>query len=397
VRCGHSIADYDERASARVGHTPVLRPHTDPGIPHTFLRAAAGLPSAKVQDCYAFDVGDFGKLGLLRHIHHATRLRLGVLWWRTGLGSNGNDGKHVGYLKKPAFRACDRELWEEMRRHFDPNMRTIAALQPLLPDGTRFHDVPVPPTRQRFAWLKEAETKVRGSAVVFVDPDNGLTFREPCRSRRHVGAGEIRWLYNQGYSLIVYHTPGHALGHDAQIAAVLKGLRTAVPGLAAVWAARFRRGTSRVFFILAQRKHAVALRAAIGTMQSTEWVRGGHFKLFTGCTRDTSSLPSSDNIEPSSQAAESDVALRRNGAVRVVLNDNGGLNVEANPWLAGIRCPCRLTADGMTFSVVAPFAGRTDMYRISPSALKLARALSFSGDHLSSHATVAFEATVIQE
>ena len=69
-----------------------------------------------MQDCYAFDVGDFGKLGLLRHIHRVTNLRLGVLWWRTTLGTTGSDGKHVAYLQNPAFRACDPDLWEEMRR-----------------------------------------------------------------------------------------------------------------------------------------------------------------------------------------------------------------------------------------------------------------------------------------
>ena len=86
-----------------------------------------------MQGCYAFDVGDFGKLGLLRHIHRVTNLRLGVLWWRTTLGTTGSDGKHVAYLQNLAFRACDPDLWEEMRRRFNPGARTIAALDPLLP------------------------------------------------------------------------------------------------------------------------------------------------------------------------------------------------------------------------------------------------------------------------
>ncbi len=79
-----------------------------------------------MQDCYAFDVGDFGKLGLLRHIHRVTNLRLGVLWWRTTLETTSSDGKHVAYLQNPAFRACDPDLWEEMRRRFNPGARTIA-------------------------------------------------------------------------------------------------------------------------------------------------------------------------------------------------------------------------------------------------------------------------------
>ena len=36
-----------------------------------------------MQDRYAFDVGDYGKLGLLRHLSAETGLALGVLWWMT--------------------------------------------------------------------------------------------------------------------------------------------------------------------------------------------------------------------------------------------------------------------------------------------------------------------------
>src|SRR5688572_17104108 len=129
-----------------------------------------------MQDCYAFDVGDFGKLGLLRHLHRETGLRLGVLWWRTVLGANGNEGKHIGYLQDPAFRRCDPDLWEAMRRRFDPSARAIAALHRLLPPGTLFHDALVPAFRQRPEWLKEAASNIQETAVVFCDPDNGLTF-----------------------------------------------------------------------------------------------------------------------------------------------------------------------------------------------------------------------------
>ena len=112
-----------------------------------------------MQDCYAFDVGNFGTLGLLRHIHRVTNLRLGVLWWRTTLGTTGSDGKHVAYLQNPAFRACDPDLWEEMRRRFNPGARTIADLHPLLPAGTLFLDTPVPARARRWRWLDEAVSK----------------------------------------------------------------------------------------------------------------------------------------------------------------------------------------------------------------------------------------------
>jgi hypothetical protein len=356
-----------------------------------------------MQDCYAFDVGDFGKLGLLRHLHRVTGLRLGVLWWRTALGTTGSDGKHVDYLQDPAFQACDSQLWEEMRRRFDPDARTIAGLQPLLPPGTLFNDTPVPPTRYRAAWLKQAVSNVQGSALVFCDPDNGLTFNEPCRSLRHVSVSEIRSLYNYGYSLVVYHTPGRATPHDTQIAAALERLRQAIPGLGTSWAARFTRGSSRVFFVLAQPTHAAALDEAMIQMLSATWVRHGHFELVRS-DNDVDPPSKSSNIydrigQLATQPVQSHPVLPPGpvDAVRVVLNDNGGLNLAANPWLARVECPCRLRSRGLAFSVVAPFNGRSDMYRLSPSALTLARALSFSGPHLSALSPVVFDATVIYD
>ena len=249
-----------------------------------------------MQDCYAFDVGDFGKLGLLRHIHRVTNLRLGVLWWRTTLGTTGSDGKHVAYLQNPAFRACDPDLWEEMRRRFNPGARTITALHPLLPTGTLFHDTPVPPRARRSRWLDEAVSSVQSSAVVFCDPDNGLTFDEPCRSLRHIGVDEIRSLYSRGQSLVVYHTPDRSAPHAEQIASFLERLRQVIPDLGSLWAARFRRGSSRVFFVLAQRAHVAAIDGAMVQMRSKAWVHGGHFEVVPGAgdgaSRMTTSRPS---------------------------------------------------------------------------------------------------------
>jgi hypothetical protein len=97
-----------------------------------------------MQDIYAFDVGDFGKLGLLRQICVSGKLRLAVLWWKTDLGTVGADGKHVDYLQDRSFRDCDPQLWEQMRQHFNPGARRIIDLHPLLPNDTVFHDAPVP-------------------------------------------------------------------------------------------------------------------------------------------------------------------------------------------------------------------------------------------------------------
>ena len=64
-----------------------------------------------MQDRYAGDVGDFGKLGMLRRIA-ATGLKVGVNWYLTFKPEEhvNEDGKHIGYIKDRAFAECDNAL-----------------------------------------------------------------------------------------------------------------------------------------------------------------------------------------------------------------------------------------------------------------------------------------------
>ena len=372
-----------------------------------------------MQDIYAFDVGDFGKLGLLRQICESGELSLGVLWWKTDLGTEGADGKHVGYLQDRTFRVCDPELWKGMNRRFNPGARRIVDLHPLLPSDTVFHDVPVPSATHRKLWLSDAMSTVKGRSVVFCDPDNGVSFDGRCSSRRHISSEEVRGLYQAGHSVIVYHTPNRSASHSAQLESGLDHFRQEIAHLGASWAAHFRRGSSRVFFVLAQEDHAASIGEAIGRMESSAWIQHGHFEIHgaTGTKNPVkvevetiasksaeyrTSFESKRNVglSPNEQvqvvrAGSTGAATARENIalVRVVLNDNGGLNTAANPWLQDIEVPCRLSAgDALTFRVVAAFSRRSDMYHVSPSALSLARRLGFAGDHLSRRTLIAFDA-----
>lgn len=383
---------------------------------YSFLAYDALDMESRVQDIYAFDVGDFGKIGFLRHLCRQSGLSLGVLWYRTNLGTAGADGEKVAYLNQPRFRFSDPELWDEMRRRFDPDKRTIAALCPLFPANTTFHDEAVPVISSRRMWFQEATTTVSECDVVFCDPDNGVVFDGPCRSVAHVSLEEIETLFEAGHSLVVYHHPNRSKKgdkHDAQIQRALGRFMQALPKVADARGAWFRRGTSRVFFVLMQERHAQALARAVDEMESMPWCQDGHFKIIRSTEQVArtkgsfpdyaqprkiveqvvdcfdATLPSVDDVNHAvlQQAGEGLI-------VTVVLNDNGGLNLAANPWLDLLEVPCRLESRKVAFSVEAPFSGRHDMYRVSPSALSLARHYGFAGAHLSKQTPVVFEAAI---
>jgi len=236
-------------------------------------------PEVDMQDKYAFDIGDYGKFGLLRQLIGDTHLALGVLWWKTNVGSSGADGKHVGYLTNDGYGAPDATLWTEMRQRFLSGERRIESLEPLLPGGTVFHRTPVPPNGSRPAWFQGALEHVKAAHVVFCDPDNGVLLVNNCASVQHISLGEIRSLCKGGHSLVIYHHLNRSDSHKSQIAGMLRRLRHELPDAEAVYGAWFHRGSGRVFLVVAQRAHASTIHAAIECLQASAWTHDGHFTI----------------------------------------------------------------------------------------------------------------------
>ena len=79
-----------------------------------------------MQNRYTGDIGDFGKIGLLRCFER--EFTLGVNWYLTSDGTRNGDGRH-GYLQKNEFRLCDQQLWTELKRIVDLDKRRVSELE----------------------------------------------------------------------------------------------------------------------------------------------------------------------------------------------------------------------------------------------------------------------------
>ena len=80
-----------------------------------------------MQNRYAGDVGDFGKLGMLRCIEKSGII-IGVNWYLVEDESHNQDGKHIGYLKNKEFLDLDEELRTSLASIITNNQRTINQL-----------------------------------------------------------------------------------------------------------------------------------------------------------------------------------------------------------------------------------------------------------------------------
>ena len=259
-----------------------------------------------MQDRYVGDVGDFGKYGLLRSLcgadGYGPALRLGVLWYKFDGKDTSNDGGHIEYICNPSpaelhLRECDRDLYGKMRRLVVGKRRLVTALEAsgALPaataffnEGLNFDQTPrVERDEKRRKWFDDGLRKVEQAEVVFTDPDNGieaLDTRQLSRTGpKYVYYDDLHSCWKRGQSLVVYHHIGRKGDAETQIASRCKDLRLHVSESEPI-AIRFRRRSSRVYFVLPRPEHANRLTARIRAFLASPW--GGasppHFEQALG-------------------------------------------------------------------------------------------------------------------
>ncbi len=262
-----------------------------------------------MQDCYAGDVGDFGKYGLLRALC-GDDLRLGVLWYRF---ESCDGGKDVGYLelsRSAAFERCNPQLFRAMRTIVQGGTRTIAAVEAsdALPDGKACFSEELNITsddswgerqRQRSKWLADGFERVAGTQVVFADPNTGLEIpsvgpvavggRGSNDGRKYAYYHDLQPHWEAGQSIVVYHHSSRSVKGESveiQVGKRIEALRRhfRLPRHQKVMALRYHRGTSRTYLVVPAPEHAARLVERCGAFVESLWGQGTkpHFTLLEG-------------------------------------------------------------------------------------------------------------------
>jgi hypothetical protein len=226
-----------------------------------------------VQDRYAGDVGDFVKLGLLRHlaaepVAGGARLEVGLNWYLAPDEAHNADGKHIAYLA-PSSRyhsslaRCDPELIRCLARVVATG-RSVEALEQsgALPAGTPTHRERLtraqdPATRR--AWHSRALDSLADVDVVLADPDNGLASSAVTpRLHKYTLVAELADYAHRGQSLIAYQHAGRSASAIAQAHDRLGQLSSAV-GQAPAGAIIVHRGSCRFFLVTSTEPHCQQL------------------------------------------------------------------------------------------------------------------------------------------
>lgn len=232
-----------------------------------------------MQNRYAGDVGDFGKLGMLRCIERAG-IKIGVNWYLVEDETHNEDGKHTGYLRDGKFVGIDEELRHSLAFLIYNNIRSVEQLerQKLLQTGIYYHEILAPISNNIFemrnTWHQNSLECMEGSELVFLDPDNGLLPKSvgagSVKSVKYVLPNEIIDYYHAGYSVGFYsHRTREQLKdylcrfNDLFDTLQLKG--ATIAGIS------FKRGTVRDYFFVLHEEHRTRVLNGIKDLLRSNW------------------------------------------------------------------------------------------------------------------------------
>lgn len=195
-----------------------------------------------MQDHYTGDIGDFGKLGLLRYLFYSTGLTLGVNWYLVPNEEGNADGMKIEYLldtknNDKRFKGCDRDLYEKLQKIVKPReangkiisdgKRAVSEIEKekILPEETVFYSEKLDFDKAKAAgkkfgeerkdWVGEGFKQLKKCDVVFFDPDNGFPPHDPKKneystkkhqkkSKKYIYYDELKSYYEKKQSLIIY-------------------------------------------------------------------------------------------------------------------------------------------------------------------------------------------------
>lgn len=242
-----------------------------------------------MQNRYTGDIGDFGKLGLLRQLSR-TGLSIGVNWYLTLDEIHNGDGRHISYLKNGAFRACDEQLWSALGEIVDSGKREVGALErPDILQATFYSKLldfagADKSERQtlRWEWHSRALQQLQNCDIVFVDPDNGLIVPSADgtpKSNKFVLLFELAEYYRAGASVIYYQHKARRpdyfyIAQNKQLIASGAFPNAETLGL------KFKTTSQRYYFCLMQPQHATIMTHCVERMLKTPW--DNHFVLLEG-------------------------------------------------------------------------------------------------------------------
>ena len=227
---------------------------------------------------YVGDIGDYGKYGLLRFLA-SHGIKIGVNWYLTE-NDGSTDGKFTTYLKNPADRVYDPELFDALQNIADHPDKTIKMIEQagIIP-GAEFYGELLKSSSlkadarewNRRLWFNNSTLMLGNAELIFADPDNGISYRKTARtkdSEKFILPEDVAEYYNSGRNVVYYCHKGRRKQEawEQAKAEIRNHIRDAQ-----ILAVTFHRGTQRSYIFVLHPDCYMKYEKIITAFLDSEW------------------------------------------------------------------------------------------------------------------------------
>ena len=227
---------------------------------------------------YVGDIGDYGKYGLLRFLA-SYGIKIGVNWFLTE-NDGSTDGKFTTYLKNPADRVYDPELFDALQNIADHPDKTIKMIKQagIIPDAEFFGEMLKSSSLKadarewnRRLWFNNSTLMLGNAELIFADPDNGISYRKTARtkdSEKFILPEDVAEYYNSGRNVVYYCHKGRRKQEawEQAKAEIRNHIRDAQ-----ILAVTFHRGTQRSYIFVLHPDCYMKYEKIITAFLDSEW------------------------------------------------------------------------------------------------------------------------------
>lgn len=227
---------------------------------------------------YVGDIGDYGKYGLLRFLA-SYGIKIGVNWFLTE-NDGSTDGEFTTYLKNPADRVYDPELFDALQNIADHPDKTIKMIEQagIIP-GAEFYGELLKGSSleadarewNRRLWFNNSTLMLGNAELIFADPDNGISYRKTARtkdSEKFILPEDVAEYYNSGRNVVYYCHKGRRKQEawEQAKAEIRNHIRDAQ-----ILAVTFHRGTQRSYIFVLHPDCYMKYEKIITAFLDSEW------------------------------------------------------------------------------------------------------------------------------
>ena len=227
---------------------------------------------------YVGDIGDYGKYGLLRFLA-SHGIKIGVNWYLTE-NDGSTDGKFTTYLKNPADRVYDPELFDALQNIADHPDKTVKMIKQagIIPDAEFFGEMLKSSSLKadarewnRRLWFNNSTLMLGNAELIFADPDNGISYRKTARtkdSEKFILPEDVAEYYNSGRNVVYYCHKGRRKQEawEQAKAEIRNHIRDAQ-----ILAVTFHRGTQRSYIFVLHPDCYMRYEKIITAFLDSEW------------------------------------------------------------------------------------------------------------------------------